>query len=407
MEYLVVRIGDSEGSASWQVVDAHGAPQAHSGSGELQQAAEQAEGRRILVLVPASEVFRARLELPARGRRAAVKGARYALEDRIAGDVENLHFAIGPATGDQLEVAAVERGKIDGWLDRCADAGLKPAAFHGEGDALPDLPNASVALLERDTVLLRDGSGQLVAAGSAELAGIAEILCAEHAGEEAVPFRLVIFCEPEREGEAREAMADLAGRDVEVRLLDRGAMPQLAAGALSGRAVNLLQGEFRQRNNQSRWIRDLAIGLLAVAALYPAYLAMDAWRANREYQAVASVVDARLGQLMPDVEGSARLRTEFDRRIAAADLSAAANSDDFMRLVQALEAGGSEKTQVLALNYGNGSARLQLRTADMDTLEESRRNLLARGYSVLIQTAAPESNGSVLGELTIRDARDR
>ena len=407
METLVVRIGDPENGASWQVVDAHGAPQAHGGSGELEQAAGLAEGRRVLVLVPASEVFRARLELPARGRRAAVKGARYALEDRIAGDVESLHFAIGPATGDQLEVAAVERGKIDGWLGRCADAGLKPAALHGEGDALPDLPNASVALLERDAVLLRDGSGQLVAAGSAELAGIAEILCGEHAGEEAVPFRLVIFCEPQQEEQAREAMAGLAGRDVEVRLLEQGVMPQLAAEALSGRAVNLLQGEFRQRNDQSRWIRDLAVGLLAVAVLYPAYLAMDAWRANREYQAVASVVDARLRQLMPDVEGSARLRTEFDLRVAAADLSTAVNSDDFMRLVQALEAVGSDKTQVLALNYGSGSARLQLRAADSDTLGDVRGNLMARGYSVLIQTAAIESNGSVLGELTIRDARDR
>ena len=407
MEHLVIRIRDPEAGASWQVVDAHGAPQVHGGSGELERAAELAEGRRVLVLVPASEVFRARLDLPARGRRAAVKGARYALEGQIAGDVENLHFAIGPANGEQLEVAAVERGKIADWLDRCTDAGLKPAAVHGEGDALPELPNAAVALLEQDVLLLRDGGGQMVAAGPGELAEIVDILGAEHAGEEAVPFRLVIFCDAARKEQAREAMAPLAGRDVEVRLLEQGVLPQLAAGAMSGRAVNLLQGEFRQRNDQSRWIRDLAIGLLAVAVLYPAYLAMEAWRVDREYQAVASVVNARLRQLMPDVEGSARLRTEFDHRVAAADLSTAANSDDFMRLVQALEAGGSEKTQVLTLNYGNASARLRLRAADMDTLEESQRNLLARGYSVLIQTATPESNGSVLGELTIRDERDR
>ena len=202
-------------------------------------------------------------------------------------------------------------------------------------------------------------------------------------------------------------MAGLAGRDVEIRLLEQGVMPQLAAEALSGRAVNLLQGEFRQRNGQSRWLRDAAIGLLAVAALYPAYLAMDAWRAEREYQAVASAVDARLRQLMPDVDRAADLRAEFDRRIASSDLSAAARSDGFMRLVQALEDSGSEKTQLLALNYGSGSARLQMRASDMDTLEEARRKLLARGYSVLIQTAAPEPNGSVLGELNIRDARAR
>ena len=407
MEHLVIRLSDSRDSACWQVVDAHGAPQLQCGSGELERAVELAAGRRVLVLVPASEVFRARLDLPARGRRAAVKGARYALEDHIAGDVENLHFAIGPTTGDQLEVAAVEREKIGDWLSRCTDAGLNPAAFLGEGDALPELPNASVALLEQDVLLLRDGSGRLVAAGSGELAGLVEILCAEHAGEDAAPFRLVIYCEAEQEEQARGAMAGLKGRDVEIRLLEQGVMPQLAAEALSGRAVNLLQGEFRQRNDQSRWLRDAAIALLAVAVLYPAYLAVEAWRAAREYRAVASVVDTRLGRLMPDADRSADLRAEFDRRVASTDLSSSADSDDFMRLLQALEESGSEKTQVLALNFGGGSARLQLRAADMDTLEDARRNLLARGYSVLIQTAVPESNGSVLGELNIRDAGDR
>lgn len=407
MEHLVIRIGHPDAAASWQVVDEHGAPQAQGGSGALQQAADLADGRRVVVLVPASEVFRARLDLPARGRRAAARGARYALEDRIAGDVESLHFATGPTNGDPLEVAAAERGKISEWLGQCAGAGLKPAAFHGEGDALPELPNACVALLERDSLLLRGGDSQLVAARAGELSGLVEILCAEHAGEEAAPFRLVLYCEAGLEEQAREAVAGLAGRDVEIRLLEQGVMPQLAAEALSGRAVNLLQGEFRQRNGQSRWLRDAAIGLLAVAALYPAYLAMDAWRAEREYQAVASAVDARLRQLMPDVDRAADLRAEFDRRIASSDLSAAASSDGFMRLVQALEDSGSEKTQLLALNYGSGSARLQMRASDMDTLEEARRKLLAHGYSVLIQTAAPEPNGSVLGELNIRDARAR
>ncbi|MXW19555.1 MAG: hypothetical protein F4X96_00160, partial [Gammaproteobacteria bacterium] len=79
MEYLVIRIGDAEGGASWQAVDAHGAPLAHRGEGDLEQAAELAEARKVVLLIPAREVFRARMDLPARGRRSAVRGARYAL----------------------------------------------------------------------------------------------------------------------------------------------------------------------------------------------------------------------------------------------------------------------------------------------------------------------------------------
>ena len=407
MEYLVIRIGDLEGRASWQAVDNHGAPLAEAGEGDLEQAAELAEGRRVVLLIPAREVFRARLDLPARGRRSAVKGARYALEDRIAGDVEDLHFAVGPDSGDQLEVAAVERQWLQGFLERVQEAGLLPAAVYGEGDALPHLPNAAAALLEEDALLLRDGGGQAVSAEPGELAGLVDIACSEHAGDEAAPFRLVIYCEPALESVAQQAIAGLNGREVELRLLEQGVLPQLAAESMSGGAVNLLQGEFRRRNDRAGRVRGVAIGLLAVALVYPGYLGMDGWRAQREYQALAVIVESRLRQMMPDAGASADPRAEFRRRVASADLSAAADSDGFLRLLQSLERAGGSGTRVLGLNYGNASASVRLAAANMETLDQVRRRLISSGYSVLIQTAVPESNGSVVGELSIRDDRDR
>ena len=407
MEYLVVRLGDLEANATWQVVDSHGAPLPECGEGELAQATAIAEGRTVVLLVPAGEVFRASLELPTRGRRAAVKGARYALEDRIAGDVEEMHFAFGPATGDGLDVAAIERRRLTEWLSRCSSEGLAPVAVYGEGDTLPDLPNASIAMLEQDKLLVRNGGGQVASAEPGELASLVDILCAELADEEASPFRLVIYCEPELESAARKAMAQLAGREVELRLLESGVMAHMAAEALSGRGVNLLQGEFRPRDDQHRSFRNLWVSLLAVALLYPVFLALDGWRAQKEFGVVAEVVDAGIARLMPDVTGSDKLRSELRRRIVTADLSAAANSDEFLGLVEALENSGGEKVRVLGLNYGNGAARVQVRAADMETLDETRQRLISSGYSVLVQTAVPESNGAVVGELNLRDGRNR
>ena len=403
MEYLVIRLPALEANACWQVVDSHGAPLPQCGEGELAQAAAVAEGKKVVLLAPAGEVFRASLELPARGRRAALKGARYALEDRIAGDVEEMHFAFGSATEDSLDVAAIERRRLAEWLSRCSSEGLTPVAVYGESDTLPELPNASIALLERDSLLVRNGGGQVASAEPGELASLVDILCAELADGEASPFRLVIYCEPALESAAREAMAQLAGREVELRLLESGVMAHMAAEALSGRGVNLLQGEFRPRDDQHRLFRNLAVSLLAVALLYPVFLALEGWRAQEEYEVAAEAVDAGLGRLMPDVSDSARLRSEWRRRLGSADLSGAANGDEFLRLLQAMEAGSSERTRLLGLNYDRRSARVQLRASDMETLEETRRHLLSRGYSVLIQTASPEPNGAVVGELSVRD----
>ena len=407
MEYLVIRLPALEANACWQVVDSHGAPLPQCGEGELAQAAAVAEGKKVMLLVPAGEVFRASLELPVRGRRAAVKGARYALEDRIAGDVEEMHFAFGPATGDSLDVAAIERRRLAEWLSRCSSEGLTPVAVYGEGDTLPELPNATIAMLEQDKLLVRNGGGQVASAEPGELASLVDILCAELADEEASPFRLVIYCEPALESAARKAVAQLAGREVDLRLLESGVMAHMAAEALSGRGVNLLQGEFRPRDDQYRSYRNLWVSLLAVALLYPVFLALDGWRAQKDYEAVAEAVDAGLGSLMPGVTGRANLRAELRRRIVTADLAAAANSDEFLRLVEALENSGGERVRVLGLHFGNGPARVQVRATDMETLDETRRRLVSSGYSVLVQTAVPESNGAVVGELDLRDEQAR
>ena len=407
MEHLIVRLAASGPSAVWQVVDAHGAPLPLSGEGELEQAAALSEGRQVVLLLPAGEVFRSRLDLPARGRRAAARGARYALEDQIAGDVEDLHFACGPISGDRLDVAAIERKQLAEWLRRSHEAGLKPDSAYSEGDTLPDVPNVVVALLERDTLLLRNGAGQIVAATPSELSGLVDILRAEHAGEESVPFRLLIYCEPLLEDTAREVMANLAGREVELRLLQQGVMAHLSAEALSGRPVDLLQGEFRSRSEKGHWLRNGVLAALAVALLYPAFLGLEGWRVQARYEAIARAVDARLSQLMPEVNGSASLRQEWRDRSAAADLAGAANSDAFLRLVEELERSAGDRLQVQALNYSERSAAVQVRAADMDTLEETRRRLRGAGYAVVIQTATPESNGAVAAELEIRDERNR
>ncbi len=407
MEYLVVRLSAADGPALWQVVDAHGAALPLSGEGELEQAAALSEGRKVVLLLPAGEVFRSRVELPARGRRAAAKGARYALEDQIAGEVEDLHFVCGPISGDVLEVAAVERKRLAEWLRQSQEAGLNADLACSEGDALPDVPNVAVALLERDKLLLRDGAGQLVAANPPELSGLVEILCSEHGDEDAVPFRLLIYCDPSLEDAAREAMTKLAGREVELRLLQRGVMAQLSAEALSGRPVDLLQGEFRKRDKRGRWARNGILAALAAALLYPALLGLEGWRYQARYKETAQAVDARLAQLMPDISRSVNLRQQLDRRAGAVDLSNVARSDGFLRLLGELERSSGERLQMLGLNFRNESAGALIRAADMDILEDRRQRLRSAGYSVVIQTATPESNGAVVAELEIRDERNR
>ena len=101
-DWLLLRLPRTlQEHATWLVVDARGAAVGPPQGGPLSLAAPRAAGRHVVVLVPGTEVLLAQPELP-----PAKAGARlqqlvaYALEEQLAEDIDELHFAIGRRHGD-------------------------------------------------------------------------------------------------------------------------------------------------------------------------------------------------------------------------------------------------------------------------------------------------------------------
>lgn len=92
------------------------------------------------VLVPASEIAFHQVTLPYRSRRQRLQVLPFILEEQLATDIENLHFAILQQNGDICDVAVVEKTVMHGWIACCEKLGIREQMF------LPDvlmLPLAS------------------------------------------------------------------------------------------------------------------------------------------------------------------------------------------------------------------------------------------------------------------------
>mgnify|MGYP003440346170 CR=1 FL=1 len=96
-ETLVIRLRASEDApASWLIVDANGARSGNLQSGPIADALALSQGRRTVVVLPASDVTLARPDLPpVRGAARIAQAVPFALEEHLASDLENLHFAVG------------------------------------------------------------------------------------------------------------------------------------------------------------------------------------------------------------------------------------------------------------------------------------------------------------------------
>ena len=93
----------------------------------------------MLVLAPGASITLARPELPVRGSRQA-QVVPFALEESLAGDVEQFHFAVGRTdAAGRTEVAAVRREQMAHWLADLRTAGITPDALLADLACLPTI----------------------------------------------------------------------------------------------------------------------------------------------------------------------------------------------------------------------------------------------------------------------------
>lgn len=92
------------------------------------------------VLVPASEITFHQVTLPRHSGFNRLKMLPFILEENLASDIGDLHFAVLHQHGDICNVAVVEKSVMSNWLKRCKQHGIRDHMF------LPDvlmLPLAS------------------------------------------------------------------------------------------------------------------------------------------------------------------------------------------------------------------------------------------------------------------------
>ncbi|OGT53594.1 MAG: hypothetical protein A3E84_03600 [Gammaproteobacteria bacterium RIFCSPHIGHO2_12_FULL_42_13] len=77
----------------------------------------QAEGREVIVIIPAEDVLLMATSLPQMNHQRLRKALPYALEERVIGNVDELHFAMGDyLPNGELVVAVVAKQKMQAWI---------------------------------------------------------------------------------------------------------------------------------------------------------------------------------------------------------------------------------------------------------------------------------------------------
>ena len=306
-ETLVIRLRAApEAPASWLIVDANGARSGPARSGTVADALPLAAGRRVLLLVPGSEVALAEPELPLRGGARVAQAVPFALEEHLASDVDALHFAIGSRADSAMgtPVAAVARGLMDRWNGTCVEAGLAPQAAYADSAVVPAMPTGCTLLLDESALYVRRADAMPFVLDAEPLATALDIALGPPA-EEGTPGEHVTFFVSPGEYEAnRDLIEGLRARtaSLQVKLMTEGALPVLAAQAVGANAVNLLQGTYAPRRSVSGGLQRWRLPAALAAACLLAFLAVQAlslWKLSRAEKRLDAQITEVFQQALP------------------------------------------------------------------------------------------------------------
>jgi general secretion pathway protein L len=393
--------------ASWLRVGEAAQKVPESAQGSLEQAALEATGCRIIVLVPGIDVLLTNAVVPSRNRQRIMSAIPYMLEEQLANDVDELHFAIGRREPDgRISTAIVDRIRMDDWIKRLRDAGIEPDMIVADTLALPLTPNGWTLLKEPDVTLIRAGRQNGFSIDTTNLETVLPMVLAEHQDNPPEQIRWI-----ECNTESVTLPFDLSEYAIEANTEAYGGAPlELFAEYFDDSdAINLLQGTYSRREQLGRlwrpW-RPAAAMLVLLIVLHAGMTIADYLSLRNERQALADHIDKIYLDTFPDAHRVVNARAQMEDRLQSLRGGTTKASGGFLDLLAASgdslkQTGGLELQR---LSYRDGQLDLAIVIPDLQGLDQLKQHLATQsGYAVEIQSATARGN-SVEARLQLKSS---
>jgi len=388
-EYLVIRIDQSQIQlANWIAVDSSGARRSQPAIGTLQEAAAEIGEREVIVLVPSAEVLTTSVDIPVKGAKL-LAALPFALEEYLAEDIEDLHFAAGTKrSSGRTPVSVVAHERMEEWISALEYAGITADSIVAESYGLARIPGTISMLLADEFVFINDGSDielvmQGVSPGDA-LAAIGALDDGTEVPEEndeappSLPRHVLVYCEP---GDDERYQHDwIAMRheldSVDVKLLPDGVMPRLAVTVATGAGINLLQGQYAPKKEYSGLFRPwkyaamltIAFGVIGVGGK-----ALDLYLLSQQEAQLRQTFNSEYRQMLPgapETEDPVAVIESLKRRVGNVE-TPPLFLQSMEQLARAMQQNKAASIQ--AISFRAGAIDLRVTAPDVATLDNVKQ----------------------------------
>ncbi|MEM7401649.1 MAG: type II secretion system protein GspL [Pseudomonadota bacterium] len=377
----------------WIKLDEEGVPITRGAEARLEQVSSVTQNAHVIVLLPLEQMLLTKVNTRARKQKHLQKAVPFALEDELADDVDNLHFAMGQRYGENdYPVAVIDKHTLDRVIDELADAGIYPDLLTADVFGLPFRENTWTLLIEDERALVRTEKFQ---GFTIDLHNLQQMLTSSLRQADTTPAELNVYC-----CDAQQQGVKKLNLPISINELDDCPPGLFADGLDDEECINLLQNTYKKKDKKHR-----QFGAWKVAAmLFAAWLALsfisvflDHARLSKQEEKLNNQIVQIMRQTFPDMKNISAdsARTKMEARLKNfIDTNSAQSKAGFMELLamsgESMKQAG--KVDIDAMNYREGKLNMSVKSADVQILDTVKQSLKSKNYAADIQSANTQGN---------------
>lgn len=299
---------------------------------ELERLRDHAQSRETTIFVAGQGVKLCQVTVPSGNARQLKRNLDkiipFALEDELASDIEQLHFAWpSQANVNPIPVAVVNKSQMQDWKGWLQQAGIEASQWLPDCFMLPYTgDNEWHAIQLGQDIIVRTGAWQGFSIEADLFEHVGAQLAADAMTHQQAPQHVIHYGELEWPN----APALMQSADIEV--------PFSIAGQSSG-GINLLQGKFktnskRQKSSHNYW--PLAIAATVTIALGLGMQITQWWQLNQESERLQAAIEQTYRDTFPSETRLVNVRSQLNQHLRALEGASGGNTD-MLALLQQLE----------------------------------------------------------------------
>ncbi len=360
------------------------------GQGPLSEA-QHLQGEKVVVLVPGPAVLLTEAVIPGHRGRMIKKSIPYAIEENLAEDIENLHFAHGPLskTGE-IPVAVVAKTQMESWLAILNENGIEAKCIVPATMTIPLTPEQwSVVFTDSQFMLRKD----LWHAYAGDIGSLSVFLEAEMAGAPEQQPSIQLYADEESSINYEDAVPG-----VSISAIHKKPLIQLLIDGYGEKGmINLLQGDYSRlagwRDLWGKWQLPV-IALVLLGLLNVTGFAFDYYRLKAGNSELNDRIKTIYLQSFPGSRRVVNARAQMEQKLTELQENNGAQSSFF-------EVYDKTGPLILAtsgfslnnLRFNNGRFDFDFKIKDLQSLEKLKYNL-AKIPGIAIEIKHAEATGS-------------